>query len=170
MHSSKLLTDFSFKNVQLNVILCSDSSIWKNWRVGGQINWFLSMNRLQMSVQVIESLGGCQAGLPLMNIEYSSVLNVGLSCWYTLWIVSLLRKFFKVLLRWSYLRNSSSLRSFCDATLIQLNALLLSWITLLYISQRYVPMLKRLLITSASKIFALPPASSLNFPFLFTRL
>ena len=29
-----------------------------------------------MSVQAIESLGGHQKGLPLMNIDYSSVLNV----------------------------------------------------------------------------------------------
>src|SRR5436190_16741005 len=121
------------------------------------------MNQPQMSVQVIESLGGRQEGLPLMNIDYSSVLDVGLSCRHTLWMVSLLGKFFKVLLRWSYLRNSSSLRSFHDATLIQLNALLLSWIMLLYISQRYAPMLKRLLITSALKIFALRPTASLNF-------
>ena len=56
------------------------------------------------------------------------------------------------------------------SVIIMDHALLLSWITLLYISQRYVPMLKRLLITSTSKIFALPPASSLNFPSLFTRL
>ena len=99
--------------------------------------------------------GWAPKGLPLMNIDYSSVLNVGLYFRHILWMVSLLGKFFKVLSQWSYLRNLSSLRSFHDATLIQLNALLLSWITLLYISQRYVPMLKKLLITSTSKIFAL---------------
>ena len=133
------------------------------WRADRLI---LSMNQLQMSVQVIESLGGRQKGLHLMNIDYSTVLNVGLSFRHTLWMVSLLGKFFKVLSQWCYLRNLSSLRSFHDATLIQLNALLLSWITLLYISQRYVPMLKRLLITSASKIFALRQGSSLNFSLL----
>src|SRR6266480_7160575 len=124
------------------------------------------MNRLQMSVQAIESLGGHQKGLSLMNIDYSSILNVGLYFRHTLWMVSLLGKFFKVLSQWSYLRNLSSLRSFHNATLIQLHALLLSWITLLYISQRYVPMLKRLLITSTSKIFALRPVSILNFSLL----
>ena len=132
MHSSKLLTDFSFKNVQLNVILCSDSSTWKNRQVGGQINWFLSMNQPQMSVQVIESLGGRQEGLPLMNIDNSSILNVGLPCRHTLWMVSLLGKFFKVLLQWSYLRNLSNLTSSHDVTLIQLNSLLLSWTMLCY--------------------------------------
>ena len=133
------------------------------WRADRLI---LSMNQLQMSMQVIESLGGRQKGLHLMNIDYSTVLNVGLSFRHTLWMVSLLGKFFKVLLQWSYLRNLSSLTSFHDGTLIQLNAPLLSWITLLYISPRYVPMSQRLLITSASKIFELLPVSSLNFSLL----
>ena len=69
------------------------------WRADRLI---LSMNQLQMSVQVIESLGGRQKGLHLMNIDYSTVLNVGLSFRHTLWMVSLLGKFFKVLLQWSY--------------------------------------------------------------------
>src|SRR6266480_3400295 len=55
------------------------------------------------------------------------------------------------------------------SVIIMDHALLLSWITLLYISQRYVPMLKRLLITSTSKIFALRLASSLNFSLLIHR-
>src|SRR5437667_7469146 len=122
------------------------------------------MNRLQMSVQAIESLGGHQKGLPLMNIDYSSVLNVGLYSRHTLWMVSLLGKFFKVLLRWSYLRNLLSSRSL--PLHIQLNILLLSWTMLLYISQRYVPMSQRLLITSASKIFEFLLVSSLNFSLL----
>ena len=76
---------------------------------------------------------------------------------------------------WEVLQGSFTMELFEEfiefkvLTLIQLNALLLSWITLLYISQRYVPMLKRLLITSASKIFALRMASSLNFSLLIHR-
>ena len=46
------------------------------WRADRLILW---MNQLQMSLQVIESLGGRQKGLHLMNIDYSTVLNVGLN-------------------------------------------------------------------------------------------
>ena len=161
MHSSKLLTDFSFKNVQLNVILCSDSSIWKNWQVGGQINWFLLMNRLQMSVQAIESLGGHQKGPHEYRLfkrsEHWSILPT-----YTV----------DGFITWEVLQGSFTMELFEEfiefkvLTLIQLNTLLLSWTMLLYISQRYVPMSQRLMITSTWKIFELLPVSSLNFSLL----
>ena len=73
---------------------------------------------------------------------------------------------------WEVLQGSFTMELFEEfiefkvLTLIQLNTLLLSWTILLYISQRYVPMSQRLLITSASKIFELLPVSSLNFSLL----
>jgi len=73
---------------------------------------------------------------------------------------------------WEVLQGSFTMELFEEfiefkvLTLIQLNTLLLSWTMLLYISQRYVPMSQRLLITSASKIFELLPVSSLNFSLL----
>ena len=73
---------------------------------------------------------------------------------------------------WEFLQGSFTMELFEEfiefkvLTLIQLNTLLLSWTILLYISQRYVPMSQRLLITSALKIFELLPVSSLNFSLL----
>ena len=98
-----------------------------------------------------------------MNIDYSSVLNV----------LSILPAYtVDGFITWEVLQGSFTMELFEEfiefkvLTLIQLNTLLLSWTMLLYISQRYVPMSQRLLITSASKIFELLPVSSLNFSLL----
>src|ERR1700694_1691502 len=96
------------------------------------------MNRPPTSVQVIESTDGHLLGLHLTSLGHSRALNGGLSFLHIRSMVLSHGMSGMVHIMLNYSKNLSNSRSCRFATFILLNDRVLSWITLLFISPRYL--------------------------------
>jgi len=134
----RLFLTFRYNNALHNETLNSVMPGHASWHHTDQIKWYLSMNRQQMSVPVIENMVGRRQEWDLMNTFHLSAVYVGQFFLHILSMVSSLGIFSTGRIRKNYSKISSNWSFFRSAPRSLVHVLSLSWIMLRFIIQRYV--------------------------------
>ena len=104
-----------------NEIPSSGQRGFESWQVEEWINYFLLMNRYMINVQHIESMNEHQLRSFYMNTYSLEDSNDDQFFLYTLLMISLHEISSKVFIRLNPLKNSSKIKFFFTATLIQIH-------------------------------------------------